>query len=462
MKPALASCVAALAFGLYVSSVCANGRFPAANQLVINPTDERQFLVRTTFGLVETTDAGKSFRWICEGVISEDGVRDPPVAVTGDGTFVVAVPFEGVAVSHDHGCSWAYAPAPLADQFAVDVTLDPTNASGLLALTSTADTQVPPENPAEYINLLVSTADNARSWKLTGAPLPRDFIAAAFELAPSRPQRIYASGLAGDPAAPVIERSDDAGASWMRFAVPVSDPAVGVFVTAIHPRDPNRLWVRVLFAPDSNDMSPTSLYRSDDGGSNWTEVARTVDSMFGFAVSPDGETLAYGSLHGVFAGDASGQSFEPLGSFANRCLTWSRAGLYACATEPADRFAVGIMRSQSPTFDPLYRLADTCPQECPDNSPFALTCREAWSQPLGIAELTEAQTNACGIIPAMTSAGGAGGGTPAAPQKPRADGCAWTQSPSRHASYYDAVAAVVLIGVLRCRVRRGSSRSVPE
>jgi BNR/Asp-box repeat len=416
-----------LALGTYASSARGHGRFPASNELVINPADPNHLVVRTTFGFVESTDAGRSFRWICDEMVSKKDVHDPPLALTGDGSLVVAVPFEGVAVSHDHGCSWALAPAPLAEQFVVDMTPDPRATSSLLVLTSTADSSTPPESDTKFISLLLETRDDARSWAVFGTPLPTDFIATAFDVAPSDPDRIYVSGVVdvgavvdGPPSA-AVERSDDRGATWKRHPLPLSEWPVDVVLSAIHPRDPDRLWVRALFAADADGSSPTSLYRSDDGGATWSEVAATADTMLGLALSPDGEALAYGSLAGVFSGPATGNQFTPLAAISNRCLTWSPSGLYACATEPTDPFGVGLSRASGGEFDPLYRIAATCPQECPDTSSFALTCRQPWTTPQGVAELTGAQGESCSVAWARPSSRGQGG-SPAAASGGQAQG----------------------------------------
>jgi hypothetical protein len=103
----------------------ANGRFPGADQLIADPIDPQHLVVRTTFGFISTRDGGAHWSWICEEIVGRIGTADPPIAVMGDGTIVVAVPFEGGAVSHDEGCTWSRAPDPLAGQLAVDVTLEP-------------------------------------------------------------------------------------------------------------------------------------------------------------------------------------------------------------------------------------------------------------------------------------------------------------------------------------------------
>src|SRR5262245_37707256 len=89
--------VAMLALGLTQRGALANGRFPAAGQVGIDPGDARHVVLRTTYGLIQTTDSGSSWRWICEQAIGYGGTEDPAMAVTGDGT-VLAGTFMGLSV----------------------------------------------------------------------------------------------------------------------------------------------------------------------------------------------------------------------------------------------------------------------------------------------------------------------------------------------------------------------------
>jgi hypothetical protein len=134
--------------------------------------------------------------------------------------------------------------------------------------------------------------------------------------------------------------------------------------------------------------------------------------MYGFALSPDGARLAYGSQdEGVFVGssDASG-AFEHVSAIKTRGLTWSAAGLYACATEPVDPFAVGLSMAADTSFKAVYQLQGTCPQSCPDESPFNRTCRASWTESTsGVAKLTGATGEACSVSWARTSNAGDAG-----------------------------------------------------
>src|SRR5258706_6849694 len=68
----------------------ANGRYPLANQLVVDPGAPDHLVARTTFGLLSSHDTGKSWTWICEDALGAlDNSEDPAIAVTADGSILV-------------------------------------------------------------------------------------------------------------------------------------------------------------------------------------------------------------------------------------------------------------------------------------------------------------------------------------------------------------------------------------
>ena len=83
----LASAVALGALMLLAGAAArANGRYPLADQLVIDPENPAHIVARATFGLLDSDDGGKNFRWVCETAIGYFGVEDPPIAVTAKGS----------------------------------------------------------------------------------------------------------------------------------------------------------------------------------------------------------------------------------------------------------------------------------------------------------------------------------------------------------------------------------------
>lgn len=97
-------------------------------------------------------------------------------------------------------------------------------------------------------------------------------------LDPSNSQRMYVAISAGG-----VYRTDDGGNTWMArnrgiraMFLPNKYPEFGqcVHKIAIHPERPERLFLQ----------NHWGLYRSDDAGENWAEIANGVPSDFGFPV----------------------------------------------------------------------------------------------------------------------------------------------------------------------------------
>ena len=62
----LLSAATALATQLSAGDARANGRFPAAGQVIFDPSDDARVYVRATYGLARSDDRGASWSWICE------------------------------------------------------------------------------------------------------------------------------------------------------------------------------------------------------------------------------------------------------------------------------------------------------------------------------------------------------------------------------------------------------------
>src|SRR6478752_1822446 len=103
LRFALFSCLAGL---LWPTAVLANGRFPSANQLLVDPADSSHLVLRATYGLLSSHDAGRSFAWVCEDAVGNMGDADPALAIFEDGT--VAAGFaRDLRLSQRDGCGWS-------------------------------------------------------------------------------------------------------------------------------------------------------------------------------------------------------------------------------------------------------------------------------------------------------------------------------------------------------------------
>lgn len=380
----------------------ANGKFPAAGQIVVDPGDPAQVFVRTTFGILVSRDAGQAFDWICESGAGYAGNVDPGIAVTGSGAVLAGIS-DGLLVGRDAGCGFALAGGAIAGQPIADVSVSKSDPTIAIALSSAATG-----------NAVFLSMDDAATWTPAGAALPPTFRGLTLDAAPSDPSRIYVSGLdesAGNAAA--LARTLDAGATWEILPIP---PAGGraPYLAAVDPVDPAIVYVRL-------DGTPGTLLVSRDAGASWTSVFTIPGYIQAFALSPDGKTvLAGGRMDGVWRAPATTYAFERVSAMGVQCLSWSGADVYACGST----FAVGRSTDMGSTFTPLLRLecvrgplacdaATTVGAKCPGEWPAlrikigSMYCADGAGGSSGTGS-TKSDTGA----PTGGSGGGGGSGSP--------------------------------------------------
>lgn len=399
MRSRLAAALIAALSCFATAAAHANGRLPAATGLAIHPTHSGELLLGLTYGLALTRDGGASWTWVCEQQIEGNGGDvDPAIVMTGDGTLVVlSLTNGGVLVSRDNGCTFERATGPLERNRGADLTLDPSQPSHVLAVTTILDTTTDAENPS-YQSRVVHSLDNGTSWAVLSA-LPADLLPETLEVAPSDPKRIYVTGTArSDPLEGIVERSDDGGLSWKRTTVELPRSSGSLYISAIHPSDPDRLWVRVPRRGDAGGVLPTKLWLSMDGGASFQQVGDTQGGMLGFALSPDGERVAFGGpLDGLFVAPSNAsQAPTKVSDMRVTCLRWRENALYACAIEPDTPFGLGMAADPTQGFVSLWHRANTCRASCAPPSRVEMKCQAPWEQ---LAPVLNAQTAICGTQP---------------------------------------------------------------
>jgi hypothetical protein len=356
-----------------------HGAAPAAVEIAIDPSESKHIVVRTTYGMVQTTDAGGGWRWICEGVLGV-GAVDRKLVVTDR---LVVGTTTGIAVSADRGCAWHGAKLTGAALETMAMAVDPHKTSQVLSLMR--------DSATSQRRLFVS-ADGGETWQAQGQDLPAGLQATALLVAPSNGQRLYASGWGSASAAAL--RSDDRGATWVSLPLPVT---ASELVLAVDPLDADRVYVR------QSVVNTDLLLVSADGGSTWTQQFEVAGGILAAAVSPDGgqillSTLGAGDVGSglwsaktsdLVAGKSGQSAFKLISAHAPRCLTWTQAGVYACGNESADGYTVGLSLDGGATFTALHHSTALFPLSCAPASQTAQLCTATWPPvaiELGIAD----------------------------------------------------------------------------
>ena len=220
-------------------------------------------------GIYKSTDAGKT--WTHLGL--RDGFQIPALAIDPrDPNRVFAAvlghPYgpneeRGLFLSTDGGQSWKKAIYKDENTGASDVEIDPSNPDVIYA--SMWEVREGPWEDGNEVNGtgggLFKSTDGGKSWHLLTNGLPKDLSQIYVAIAPSNPQRLYATlGTASGPLA--FYRSDDAGENWAK--------------ATDDPRPSGRIGGGDLAIPKVDSKNPDIVYcastvtmRSTDGGKTW-------------------------------------------------------------------------------------------------------------------------------------------------------------------------------------------------
>lgn len=362
------------AAGLLAATLCgapgtadANGRYPAAGLIAVDPSDPDHIVVRATYGLLSTEDGGKTWRWTCEQAIGFSDNEDPMIAIAKNGTLLAGV-FKGLSVSTDRGCDWSYIGGDLEDRYVIDLATEKPSPDRAVAIASNGI------GGGLFKTQVFETTDNGATWQQAGTNLPEEFLGLTIDVAPSDPNRLYASGRYGSPDYQgAIERSDDRGQTWQHLEVTGSNDKSLPYLSAIDPNDPDVLYVRLDWA------EADALIVSKDGGASWEQVFAGQGALPGFALSPDGSKVAIGGdKDGIWIAPTSTLEFTKVSPVRAKCLLWTSDTFFACADEFKDGFTVGVSKNEGATFEPLHHLREICPLECPAGTTTAESCEIQW------------------------------------------------------------------------------------
>lgn len=477
MRAWLLAC--ALSLGILASgqSVHANGRFPRAVRLRESADDPAKLVLSATYGLLLTNDRGGTWRHVCElgYAFSIDDI-DPLVELPPDGSLLVTAA-HSLNRAESPFCDYAPVLGGAGTETVVDYALDANDRRHAVAALMRSG-----EGGLE--NALYESFDSGRTFAPFGVPLPPEVaFAVTLDLAPSEPNRIYVSAV-GRNEPELLLRSDDHGASYRSFPIPVA-PEEYPYLAAVDATNPDLVYVRTdYWATDEFGVATASdgLFVTTDGGQSFRELYRAPAKLFGFALSPDGREIVIGygdpaessrlvdpSALGIYRASTADYVFTKIYEGSVSCLAWTATGLYACTSQSERGFALGLSPNadfslaEAEPFTPLLDLEKVAgPLACPDGTSAAV-CAERWPETctvLGACDAGTAGTGGAGMAGAAGDGSPGSAGTSASTDdSERGCGCRSAGSPGSAAALGFGVLAAALSYVRRRRARGAGTRS---
>jgi photosystem II stability/assembly factor-like uncharacterized protein len=363
----------------------ANGRFPAANRIVLSMTDPDLVIVRATYGVLRSQDRGGTWSFLCEDALGlpQMATEDPALGLTVGGALVAGLQIPaGLDVSTDLGCTWSCVGGSLAGQPIADLAVRSETRSTLVALATPNGDGGQPGSPAVY-----QSTDDGAHWAQLGQGLDPDLLVTTVDVAPSDPHRLYVSATRGfgpGRTASLLVSLDD-GMTWTERSVPLDTASEGfIYIGGVDPVDADRLYIRT--GALKGQSGATRLFVSVDAGLSFRVGLTLTGQMLGFALSPDGEKIyAGGNIDGLFVGQRETGTFVRRQSVVQggdggavdvhvECLATRGSELWACADEPSG-FVAGRSTDDGATFDPMLHLGSVgAAIPCEPGPPGVLAC----------------------------------------------------------------------------------------
>lgn len=370
---------------LSVRDASAHGGFFTADQVRVEPGNSDHMLVRSdVWGMIETTDAGKTWRWTCAAAAygNDLTVLREPLAMLPGGRVIINSPKHGIVRSKESLCDFEALPffvepdcnpsrcAPY------DMVQESPESNAVIVLTTAAES-------GSFVSQLWRSADAGDTWASMNAVLPADVFPISVTVAPSDASVIYV-GSSDAMVSPTVflHRSVDGGQTFEQSTLPFTmgptDSPVRLRFYGVHPSDPRAvfLWLDAD-SGDATVKAPDRLFVSFDGGATVTQAFLGTNDLPGFAISKDGATVFLGGISdGLWsapiadlrAGNAD--AFTRINSGNTWALAFTDRGLYAGREEynveaGVQRMTLGLSKDDGVSFEPALVICDVAPAQCP-------------------------------------------------------------------------------------------------
>jgi len=272
-----------------------------ANDLAVHPGISGTLYSMTCLGVFSSTDAGGTWTQAtdigldCMWAIGLDPVTGLP-RYGGGGT-------RGVLRSEDGGLTWEVATEGINALQPIDISASATNPEQIYVAASSAGG--------------FASADAGQSWQLGVAGIWTDISAASADPVQSCVGYLGSMGPGQQPNTGVgcVYKTTDCGQTWEPHYF-AETPSVGeiVYVVAVDPHDPDTLFAGGVRSWFDTDADAGMVYRSTDGGINWTEVdvGHPLSDVVSIVFDPLVTDTLYIATGAVL--DPGGMSYLPRGA----------------------------------------------------------------------------------------------------------------------------------------------------
>lgn len=437
--------VAVLAAGcLAARPALGNGAFPDS-QAVITPADRPlEILLATNFGLITSSDDGRSWTWSCEQ--DPNGMRNLYQLGASPRSRLFARDSGGLVFTDDRGCHWSAAKGDLAGAVISDAFPSPTEADRVLAIAA-------PRGGGGGTYRLLESSDGGATFSTVLYTAAVGDALSGVEIARADPAVIYLVILKGPDLAPTLALSTDRGATWQEHDLSAALGMGSVLIVSVDRDDPQRVFLQV------NDPSANVLAVVDGGGAVVTKPLRLEGGfMSGFLQTAGGAIL----VSGLVGPDAVlYRSRDHARSFASQPTPptlWGfseRGGTIFGAARTGAPFAITKSTDEGTTWQPFMRYEDVggiagcvqavCEDPCLTQAAVKLWPAQMCTGPTSPPEASEgapdgaAQNDAPRAVPMNAGA--------------NASGCACALSEARPSAWW--ALGGLLVSWRQCRGRRG-------
>jgi hypothetical protein len=393
----------------------------------------------TNRGLILIDEPGQA-HLVCTDALPVSSTEKPSLLVMPNGDFVVATA-RGLLRSTDRGCSFTGI-APLATLNTSAAVADPRDAAHFYVAAF----------DAERGGSLLETSDAGATFTTLTGPSMNDFVEALL-VPPSMPERLYASGEVFDATGTerYVAHSDDGGASFTRFPLPLLATEGAFELLAVSPSDPDLLLGRAV--DDDAEALQDRLLVSRDRGETWSSPIR-VRALTSARFARGGDEVWVTGVEGAFRSRDGAQSFEPWPDAARISLALQHEDdVWLCGYY--DGLHDGIARVDAAgTLSPSFAFTEVDePPRCPESTPAISACALLWR---------DWQREILGIFPdaavPMPDAAVPDSGMPEPTPPRRGGGCRARPSPPGGASSLAGTLAAALLA-LGARRKRTRARS---